>query len=94
MRGSQSALKPQIGKLFTVSAGGICLDTTLDVRPGDILKVEVDLPEKSGTITSLVEVSWADAHAAGARVGCRYVAMRPDDTQVLSAFLQTKMVRG
>jgi hypothetical protein len=54
-----------------LSREGLCLETTLAVKPGDILRIELNIPGGAKSLPSFGEVCWV----SGPKAGIRFLAL-------------------
>lgn len=74
------------GQVFDVSMLGCRLMTSENMKPGDAIKLKIQLPVKAGSISvQLAAVKWVRYF----EFGVEFIIMEPDDKQKLNALVRS-----
>jgi Tfp pilus assembly protein PilZ len=89
----------ELGKAMSqttnVSSGGIALNTHAKLQRGDLLKLDMELPNQHTQIRTFAEVMWIRPNEdirELAEVGLQFLAVRNEDEDLISNFV-LKMLR-
>jgi len=81
-------LRGKIALAKDLSLDGIFIKTDKDksLKPGDILRLDISMPEKSARLFTFAEVAWVSSKGAGLHL----MQMAMEDHESLESFLQAK----
>jgi c-di-GMP-binding flagellar brake protein YcgR len=83
---------PLAGKSMDVSAEGLCLLTEHELTPGDILKIEVNLPSEGQALRAFSEVVWSAQQEPGTHTaGIFFMALREEDADKIKKFVEVAL---
>ena len=75
------------GRAMDVSLSGLHIESAQPLHSGDVLNLEITLPNLPVSLPAFAEVVWADATQGG----LHFLKMSDEDVQVLKAFLNKAM---
>ncbi len=76
-------LKSRTGLAKDLSLDGMFVKTDKSVKPGDVFRLDISLPEKSKQLFAFAEVVWANETGAGLRL----MLMAVEDKEELKGYL-------
>ena len=78
------------GIIRDLSARGLQVMTEVDIQPGDLVEIKVELPEGHGAILAQARVVWRRSSGNSFHphlVGLEFMRIRPEDLGKLQAFV-------
>jgi c-di-GMP-binding flagellar brake protein YcgR len=75
--------KEKHGHTMDVSLGGLCVMSEQPVQTGNVLRLDISIPDTSKSLKAMAEVVWANDTGGG----IRFLAMDEADIETLKSYL-------
>jgi hypothetical protein len=80
-----------------LSQGGVALVQTAELKTGDLLKIEIQIPGREGAIKAFSEVMWIKPPGSEAKLevaGIKFMGLKQDDEDYLSNLISEAVEEG